>query len=206
MGSRTNVGLAILWVGLLAGCQPSAAEMGHQLTVRMSMIDFSGLAPAVPLGGGLDVSAAIPRAWQLAPGQERAMFAHQQWRNAARDIGVGVVHVHMPLPMSAKTLVWLAKSRYAAAAKSSDGGKPKVPGGEGQLLNEWTDAVGREWVEAENDRVHVKGYAVTCGFDAWIVYVGVRRPGVPNPVDLQLAERSMESVVPGPLAAAMAEN
>ena len=214
-----------LWLGALvaapmaAGCQPSTEVMSQQLSHRISLIDFSGLAPARPIGG-LEASAAVPRSWQLLPPQTGAFYTHRQWRTANHSIAVGVVHLHMPLPMSAQTLVWLAKTKYGPDAdKKADGGsgsgdaKPDEksadgkstaahtpPGGKGRLLAEWTDSVGREWIEAENDKYHVRGYAVTCGFDAWLVYTGFRRHAMPNPVDLQLAGRSMESVVPDPLA------
>ena len=201
---------------LTGGCQPSQETMTRQLSARMSMIDFSGLGPAKPVDKVI-ASAAVPRSWQVQPTSGSGMFTHAQWRNPRHSIAVGVVHVRLPLPMSAQTLVWLAKTKYGAKVESSvppppDTGKPadrgsekgsdksKVPGGRGRLLAEWTDSVGREWVEAENDRYHLRGYAVTCGWDAWLVYTGAKRTGVLNPVDLQLAIRSMESVVPDPLA------
>ena len=208
--------LLLLLAAAIVGCQPSQETMTRQLSARMTMIDFSGLAPAKPIAG-LEVSAAVPRSWELLPVQKGTMFSHRQWRTPGHTVSVGVVHVRLPLPMSAQTLVWLAKAKYdpvtdkpggkSADQKPADHGdaaaadaKSKVPGGKGRLLGEWTDAVGREWVEAENDRFHVRGYAVTCGFDAWLVYTGYKRKGMPDPVDLTLAARSMESVVPDPLA------
>ena len=212
---RRMMATAVAWVIpvlLLAGstgCQPSRAQMSDRLVARMSLIDFSGLAPARPIQG-LEVSAAVPRTWELLPASSHALFTHRQWRSPDRATAVGVVHLTLPLPMSAKTIVWLAKSKYGgdAAAKPDptpvtkpDGTKPRVvPGGPPRLTNEWSDPIGREWVEAENDRYHVRGYVVTCGFDAWVVYTGYKRQGVPDPVGRLLAERSMESVVPDPLA------
>ena len=172
--------------------------MSQRLVARMALIDFSGLGPPRPIPD-LDVTAAIPRAWHLMPTQQGGMYTHVQWRSPTHATGVGVAHVRMPLPLSAKTLVWLAKTQYNSARADADP-KHQVPGGPGVLLGQWTDPVGREWVELENDRYRVKGYVVTCGFDAWVVYSGYRRHGVPSPVDIDLAGRSLESVVPGPLA------
>jgi hypothetical protein len=206
-----NTGRAILWIGLavlvpglLAGCQPSQAVMSQRMLDHLALVDFTGLAPAAPIEG-LDVSAALPRAWSLLPTQHGGLFTHAQWRSPSHATAVGVVHLRLPLPMSAQTLVWLAKTQYGGQAaapdpKDADPGQ-RVAGGTGRLLREWSDAVGREWVEAENDRYHATGYVVTCGFDAWVVYSGYRRHAVLNPVDIQLAGRSMDSVVPLPLAA-----
>ncbi len=220
-------GRAVLWAGVTlgllgpsVGCQPSTAVVSRRLVAHMALIDFSGLAPARPVDGGVDVAAQVPRSWELLPVQRGGLFTHRQWRSPSHATGVGVVHVHMPLPMSAKTLVWLGKTQYNAAAPPGKGAadagtdaarpaatgdaksdaKSRVPGGPGRLLREWSDPVGREWVEAENDRFHVRGYVITSGFDAWVVYAGYRRRGVPDTVDIDLAYRSLESVIPAPLA------
>ena len=163
----------------------------------MALIDFSGLGPPRPIPG-LELTAALPRTWDLQPVHHSGLFAHVQWRSPTHATAVGVAVVHMPLPLSAKALVWLAKAKYNDA-RADPAARQSVPGGPGRLLAQWTDPVGREWVEAENDRYHVRGYVVTFGFDAWIVYAGYRRHGVPDRVDIDLADRSLESVVPGPL-------
>ncbi len=204
MGFRTTtvptVARAALWICCLlaAGCQPPAAEMSERLNAHLAMIDFTGLAPPRPIDR-VGASASIPRSWDLLPTQGGGLFTHCQWRSPSHTTAVGVVHIHMPLPMSARTLVWLAKSRYNDAPKTD--ADHKVPGGPGRLVREWSDPVGREWVEAENDRYRLRGYAVTCGFDAWVVYSGYKLKGLPNPVDIELAGRSMDSVVPDALAA-----
>ncbi len=201
---------AVLWTlaaGLAGGCQPTRTAMSQRLVARMALIDFSGLGPARPIGG-VGVTAAVPRTWQLTPAQTGGMFTHVQWRSPTHSTAVGVARVRMPLPLSAKAVIWLAKTQYNNARAEKPGAssdadpKHRVPGGPGRLLKQWTDPVGREWVELENDRYHVKGYVFTSGFDAWVVYSGYRRTGVPNTVDLDLAGRSLESVVPAPLAAA----
>lgn len=196
-----GVGVAAGLLGGVVGCQPTQTTMSRRLVARMALIDFSGLAPAKPIDG-LHVSAAIPRAWQVMPAQHGAMYTHVQWRSPTRATGVGVAVVHMPLPLSAKTILWLAKAKYEQA-KADASVKHEIPGGPGRLLAQWTDPVGREWFEVENGRYHVRGYVVTFGFDAWAVYSGYRRTGVPNRIDIELADRSLESVVPEPLAAAV---
>jgi hypothetical protein len=203
MGTKTvyTTAQAVLWLGMLlplAGCQPPQAEMSQRLNAHLAMIDFTGLAPPRPVAG-VAASASIPRTWELLPAQGGALFTHCQWRSPSRSTGVGVIHVHMPLPMSAKALVWLGKSKFADAKRPDDNAR-RVPGGPPQLLREWSDAMGREWVEAENDRYRVRGYAVTCGFDAWIVYRGYKLTHPVNPVDIDVAGRSMDSVVPDALA------
>ena len=208
MGFRTTVptvraaaltGLAAGLLGASAGCQPTPEAMGRRLVARMALIDFSGLGPAQPIPG-LDLTAALPRTWALQPVHHSGLFTHVQWRSPTHATAVGVAVVHLPLPLSAKALVWLAKAKYNDG-KADPAAAKGVPGGPGRLIGQWTDSVGREWVEAENDHYHVRGYVVTFGFDAWIAYAGYRRHGVPDPVDIDLAYRSLESIVPGPLAA-----
>lgn len=207
MGTKTTVlttARAPGWVALLlalplfgAGCQMPQAEMSERLTAHLALVDFSGLAPARPVDR-IGVAASIPRSWELLPTQSKGLFTYAQWRSPSHATAVGVVHVRMPLPMSAKTLVWLAKSKYNTDDRPDDKVR-KVPGGVARLLGQWSDPVGREWVDAENDKYRVRGYAVTCGFEAWIVYSGHKRQGLPNPVDIELANRSMDSVVPDAL-------
>ena len=64
-------------------------------------------------------------------------------------------------------IAWLAQKEYS---KRSDDGK---------LLATWEDNLGRPWFEAENTRFHVRGYIVSRGFEAWIIYCGYRleQPG-----------------------------
>ena len=197
---KTTISTAAVWVGclmLLTGCQPPQAEMSERLTAHLALVDFSGLGRTRSIHG-VSASASIPRSWELLPTQDRGIVQHCQWRSPSRGTAVGIVHVRMPLPMSAKMLVWLAEAKYNDAKPADDG--RKVPGGPGRVVREWSDPVGREWIEAENDRYRVRGYAVTCGFDAWLVYTGYKLKGIPNTVDIELASRSLESVVPDALA------
>ena len=70
-------------------------------------INETGLALAMPLEP-LKVNAAFPSGWLPLPLQKNPLYSHQQWRSPTRRTGVGVTYVHMPLPLSTKTLVWFA--------------------------------------------------------------------------------------------------
>jgi len=120
------------------------------------------------------------------------LYVHEQWRAPNHATGVGVAYIHLPLPMSAKALVWMARSQYSAITAKQH--KPDAA-----LLGEWTDPLGREWFEGENEKYHIKGYVVTSGFDAWAVYSGYRLRIPPNQENINLAYRAMDSIVPLPL-------
>jgi hypothetical protein len=176
---------------LLTGCQATQSVSVRQLIAHQALIDFAGLAPMQTFGN-LKVAASVPQRWEALRPHENALYTHQQWRSPSRSTGVGVVYIHLPLPMSVKTIVWLAKMQYDK--QESRAGKPQ-----GQVLGEWTDSIGREWFEAENEKYHVKGYAVTSGFDAWIVYSGYHLKDPINPAEIGMAARSMDSILPTPL-------
>jgi hypothetical protein len=95
--------------------------------------------------------------------------------------------VTLPIPLPAQAIVWFAKNEYLKRAKDQHDGK---------LIGQWTDSLGREWFEAENSKYHVRGYAMTQGSQAWIVYSGWRVTSEPQPTEITLARRSLESVVP----------
>lgn len=186
------VGRAIRLCSLLVlsvfatGCQSGQPEAGRRLLAHVALIDFTGLSAARTMPE-IDVQASTPTSWKILPPQSGTLYTHQQWRSPSHATGVGVVQIHLPLPMSPKTLLWLAKSHYSDH------------GGSGELQSQWTDLLGREWFEAETDKYHIKGYAVTSGFDAWVVYSGYKHATIPNPAELDIALRSMDSVVPLPL-------
>jgi hypothetical protein len=176
----------------VGGCQTTQSLSVDRLIAHQAMIDFSGLGPTQTIEQ-LKVTASIPRKWEALPLQESPLYVHQQWRSASHSTGVGVAYVHLPLPVSAKTIIWFAKMQYSS--QNTRDGKPQ-----GNLLGEWTDAMGREWFEAENYKFHVKGYAITKGFDAWIVYSGYRIRDPMKPAELGMAARSMDSILPTPIA------
>ena len=165
------------------GCQTNAPVSNRRLIEHQAMIDFSGLAPAEPVEA-VKVSCSVPRQWDAMPLKKTALYAHQQWKSPSTRTGMGVVHVRLPLPLSERTLLWLAKREYT---KASDDGK---------LVGQWTDELGREWFEAQNNKYHVRGYAIVRGFNAWLVYFGSKTGYPPDVAELSLAARAVETFIP----------
>lgn len=172
--------ILILFVG---GCQTGAQVSGRRLIEHQAFIDFSGLAKDATIAS-VRTTIAAPRDWEIMPLQNNPLFTHQQWRSPSTHTGVGVVLAHLPLPLSAKTVVWFAKQKYA---------KDRA---DGKVLSEWVDPLGRSWFEAENGKYHLRGYVVVKGFDAWIVYFGYRTHYPPDLAEISLAARSAETAVP----------
>ncbi|HMB94778.1 MAG TPA: hypothetical protein VKK61_01935 [Tepidisphaeraceae bacterium] len=170
----------------LAGCRESKPSSSEQFFQYLRFEDFSGL-DSVRWNHDLRVSWAIPDNWEALPMKKTALFAHQQWRSPTASTGVGVAHVALPLPIPAQAFLWFAKNEYMRRARDQK---------DGRLIGEWTDELGRQWFEAENNRYHVCGYAIARGSEAWIVYSGWRRTREPVPQEIALARRSVESVIP----------
>jgi hypothetical protein len=192
----TMVGIGISFLlSLLTGCGMTSSVSANRLIAHQALIDFSGLKRPQTLQS-LNIAASIPNHWEALPFQRRFIYVHQQWRSPSHNTGVGVAYIHMPLPMSAKTIIWFAKSQYATQYRAD--GKPQ-----GKLLGQWTDSLGREWFEAEDNKYHVKGYAITNGFDAWIIYSGYRWHSGMNMPEIAMAARSMDSILPTPIATQM---
>jgi hypothetical protein len=164
-----------------AGCQSAKPEA---MASQRAFIDFTGLAPLGSLRA-LKASGSVPENWSPLPLLVTPLYAHEQWRSTTLTTGVGIAYIHLPLPVPASAVLWFAQREYTA--KSDDG----------KSLGRWTDSVGRQWFAAENKRFYVRGYVVTRGMDAWIVYCGYRRLNAPWPYELSLAVRSMETMVPG---------
>lgn len=175
--------LAAATIAALAGCQIQTVS-AVRLEIHQSLINRSGLAP-LHLMSKLHISCAPPEQWDQLPLSSNLLYSHQQWRSPDRHVGIGVAYMHTPIMFSPQTLIWFAKAHYA----SSDNGS-------GKLLAAWTDALGRCWFEAENDTFHVRGYAMTRGYDAWIVYSGYRVKAHPPQSEVQLAARGAETVAP----------
>lgn len=167
------------------GCQTSAPVSNRRLIEHQAMIDFSGLAPAEPVEA-VKVSCSLPRQWEAMPLKKHPIYAHQQWKSPSTHTGLGVVYVRLPLPLSERTLLWLAKREYT---KASDDGK---------LIGQWRDELGREWFEAQNNKYHVRGYAIVRGFNAWLVYFGSKTGYPPDVAELSLAARAVETFIPDP--------
>jgi len=189
-----NLALVVLlsMLGLGSGCQSGASVGTHRLIEHQAMIDFAGLKP-VTENKSLRVQAAIPEKWDTLPLYATALYTHQQWRSPSRQTGVGVAYIRSPIPLTTNAILWFAKNEYNKK-KTTDG----------QQLGEWKDATGRHWFEAENAKYHVRGYVITKGFDAWIVYFGYRVPSIPNAAELNLAARAADKVLPTPLVAPQA--
>jgi len=131
---------------------------------------------------------AMPQKWEALPPKKAALYTDMQWRSPSRMTGVGVAYVRLPIPLSAKTIAWLAEREYSKSAS------------DGRLLGSWEDALGRPWFEAENTRYHLRGYIVTRGFEAWVIYCGYKREFPPSSSELGIAARSLETIIPTPFA------
>jgi hypothetical protein len=167
------------------GCQTVSKATNHRLIEHQALIDFSGLAP-VDTVEAVKVSCSVPRQWEAMPLKKTAMYAHQQWRSPSSHTGVGVVYVRLPLPLSERMLLWFAKREYTKANE------------DGKSIGQWTDEIGREWFEAENNKYHVRGYAIVRGFNAWLVYFGSKTGYPPDMAEIGLAARCVQTFIPDP--------
>ena len=66
----------------------------------------------------------------------------------------------------------------------------------GKIIRQWHVELGREWFEAENDKYHMTGYVMTRGFDAWINYCGYRMTEPMEPLEIQLGNKALDTVIP----------
>jgi hypothetical protein len=188
IAGRAMVTAIILVTGNMAtvGCQVTPSVSIKRLAYHREISDLSGLATA-SLFDELKVTWATPSEWESLPVRKSALYTHRQWRSPSESTGVGVAHVRLPLALPAETLVWFARKEYLKRAQDHK---------DGRLIGTWTDALGRQWFEAENSKYHVRGYAMTRGSQAWIVYSGWRVTRDPHPDEIALAQRSLESIVP----------
>jgi hypothetical protein len=181
--SWASVALFSLLLASGAGCQTAPPVSVRSLINHQAMIDFSGLR-SVEQFDVVKAQVAPPATWQQLAVKRGPMYTDMQWRSPSSSTAVGVAHVRMPLPLSARTLLWFAKGQYA---KQSD---------DGRLLGQWVDALGRNWFEAENNKYHVRGFIVTKGFEAWIIYSGYKTQIPTDVSELALGTRAMETIVP----------
>lgn len=174
-------------VGVLAiagaGCQTASPVTNRRLIEHQALIDFSGLKPAETVDA-VQATCAIPHNWTALELKKGALYSHQQWKSPSTTSGAGIVHVRLPLPLTEKSILWLAKREYTK--KSADG----------REIRQWTDEVGRAWFEAENKHYHVQGYVLARGFNAWLVYFGYKTGYPPDLAELSIAARFAETVVP----------
>jgi hypothetical protein len=172
-------------VAALAGCQIQGVS-AVELEMHQAMINRLGLS-SLHMIQKLRVTCAPPDQWDQLPLNSNWIYSHQQWRSRDRHVGMGVAYMHTPILFSPQTLIWFAKAQYA----SSDDGS-------GRLIGQWTDSLGRCWFEAENDTYHIRGYAMTRGHDAWIVYSGYRVQAHPPKTEVLIAARGADTVAPLP--------
>ena len=174
----------MLGMALLGSCSvvPTATETTKWMRHR-ALIDFSGLkqVESVP---AIKASLAAPIGWERIPPKPSRLYVHEQWRSPSGFTGVGIAYIRMPFPLGASTLAWFAKQEYGKKAE------------DGKIIAQWTDSLDRTWFEVENKKYHVRGYVTTRGLDAWIIYSGYRLAKTPDPYELSVAMRSLETIAP----------
>ena len=168
-----------------AGCQSAQPVSVRRLINHQAMVDFSGLRSAEHIQA-VKAQAAAPVTWKPQALKRGPMYTDMQWRSPSGTTAVGVAHVKMPLPLSARSLLWFAKGQYA---KQSD---------DGRMLGQWVDELGRTWFEAETNKYRVRGFILTKGFEAWIVYNGFKTTVPTDVAELSMGARAMETIIPAP--------
>jgi hypothetical protein len=181
--------LAAATLTTVGGCQMGPALATKKLARPQQFVDKDGLT-AVEFLASLKVNVSPPADWTPLKTYHGALYTHKQWRSPTKATGVGVIYAHLPIPLPVSTLLWFAKQEYTK--RSSDG----------KLLGQWTDNFGRSWFEAQNNKYHVRGYAVVDGTNAWFVYSGYRMTMKQRPDEIALAERCQETILIQPKPAA----
>lgn len=177
----------VICLSALSGCQMSQTVSTARLIQHQAMIDPTGLAETAVVEP-VKVHIAAPQRWEQLEPKRYALYTEMQWRSPSKMTGVGVAYVRLPLPIPARSIAWLAQKEYAKKAA------------DGKILGTWDDSLGRPWFEAENSRYHVRGYIVSKGFDAWIIYCGYKTEQPPSASELGVAARALETIVPTPYA------
>lgn len=170
-------------MGLLSGCQIGSNVPKAKLAEYRGKLDGAGLSSPMTVET-MKISAALPSGWLPMAMQKSALFIHQQWRSPSRRTAVGVTYIRMPIPLSTKMLAWFARKEATKRLTNA------------RILRQWTDSLGREWFEAEDARYHMTGYAMTNGFDAWINYSGYRVREPQEPGQIELAVKSLGTILP----------
>ena len=178
--------IPLVLLTFVTGCSFRQTVPAARLIQHQALVDVSGLKDTQTLEP-VKVHVAAPQKWEDPRIREGSLFNDAMWRSPTKTTAVGVAYVRLPIPLPAKALVWLAKKEYT-----------KRTADEGEVLAEWTDDLGRPWFEAQNAKYHMRGYAVTRGFEAWIIYTGYKREQPPSAAELGIAARAMETIVPTP--------
>jgi hypothetical protein len=181
-GHSLKLTIAVALIAL-TGCQMHAVSI-TEMEEHQALVDHVGLA-SLHINDILKVTCTPPANWDQLPLTQNVLYAHQQWRSPDRHVGMGVAYMHTPVAFSPEMMIWFAKMEYTACSDGS-----------GHLIAQWTDALGRCWFEAENGTYHVMGYAMTRGFDAWMVYSGYRVKAHPPADEVLLAARGADTVAP----------
>lgn len=167
----------------MTGCQMPQTVSTERLIQHQAMIDPTGLKESETIEA-VKVHIAAPQRWEQLEPRKHSLYTETQWRSPSKMTGVGVAYVRLPLPIPAKTIGWLAQKEYA---KKAD---------DGRVIGQWDDALGRPWFEAENGKYHVRGYIISKGFEAWILYCGYKIEQPPSASELGVAARALETIVP----------
>jgi hypothetical protein len=174
----------------VGGCQMGPALATKKLARHQQFVDKDGLT-AVEFLPPLKVNVSPPADWVALKTYTGALYTHKQWRSPTKATGVGVIYARLPIPLPVGTLLFFAKQEYTKQQA------------DGKLIGQWTDSFGRSWFEAENNKYHVRGYAVVDGTNAWFVYSGYRMTMPQRPDEITIAERCQETILiqPKPTAA-----
>jgi hypothetical protein len=167
----------------VTGCQMAQTVSTARLIQHQAMIDPAGLTETAVIEP-VKIHISVPQRWEQLEPRKHSLYTETQWRSPSKMTGVGVAYVRLPLPIPAKTITWLAQKEYA---KRADDGK---------VIGTWEDALGRPWFEAENSKYHIRGYIISKGFEAWILYCGYKTEQPPSASELGVAARSLETIVP----------
>ena len=183
--SRRPLALLLL-AGLLVpltGCQTTSKVRERRMIETILNMDFTGLKQPETIQP-LHVSISPPKTWEAMPLVKTPLYSHQQWRSPSRLTGVGVAYARMPLPLSRGMVIWLAKKEYTKRAN------------DGRVIDQWDDDVGRTWFEGENNKYHVRGYVRVEGLGVWFVYYGHKAGTAPDPAEISLAARCVDTILP----------
>lgn len=175
--------LSILLIALAAGCQSGPQVSRTRLIEHQALIDFSGLGEP-EVAEAVKVQVSVPQTWSVHDIERKPMFTHQQWKSPTARTAVGMIYARLPLPVSGDTILWIATKQFAKRGEA------------GKEIGRWDDAVGRKWFEAETKKYHARGYVIVNGLDAWIAYSGFRTDVPPEPGEITLGVRCLESFVP----------
>ncbi len=185
---RVVLGILFILLGItMSGCQLQSSVTAARLIRHQQVMNTTGLQDVATFDA-VKARAAAPQKWDQLKVKKTALYSDVQWRSPTHQTAVGIVYIRMPLPFPASTLMWFAKQEYC---KRSEDGK---------LVDQWTDNFGRPWFEAESKRYHVRGFVITKGFEAWIVYSGYRTEKPLIPDEVAAAKRAQESIMPTPIA------